>query len=402
MECHQIANDDDLDERKGKLTQYTDFILSKIMNVSNYPISLRIICRKLQDLAISKDPNNIHLRNSLVGGFIFLRMINPKIAVCGHTKSTQEPYKKYGKFIRRKFTLIVKILQNISNQNESGNKEKWMSVVNEYVCSKRKDVNQFFAKLCSISMNSYHNLYFKMIHESPLRESIYLSVKELNELTSTFYDDYVKDSNQGKNKCFCELLSFVVQKEAFLNEPNQTANFIKIRIPKMKLKDDRSEIEQKIEQEVQSNVIPILRQLSDRYALVDEFQQTGDLLPDLIAFLQNLYASKINIANLEETIIFLANHSNQTLVERVILRLYAECHSNMDIFNRLNQEITEMMIYQQSLYENVSSLCAKFECQRNKLTPQHKKYFKLKDVPALIKDINKAMNDINVSINPKN
>merc|ERR1712228_81006 len=97
------------------------------------------------------------------------------------------------------------------------------------------------------------------------------------------------------------------------------------------------------------------------------------------------YISKAN--SLEETILFLSNHSNQTVVERVILRLYAECHSNMD-FQQIESRNCRNDIYQQSLSVDVSSLTAKLGNRRNKSTPQHKRYFSLKNMPALIKDIN--------------
>merc|ERR1712228_1051732 len=176
--------------------------------------------------------------------------------------------------------------------------------------------------------------------------------------------------------------------EIFANQPHPTSNFVKIVIPKMRLIDERSDIERDLEMEIQSKVIPMLSELSENH----------DLLPDIIEFLQHARTTNINIKNLEETILFLTNHPSQTTVEKVILRLYAEWHSNMEIFNRLNQEITENMVYQQSLYENVSSLSAKFDSLRNKSTPQHKKFFNLKNK---LKDINKAVNDMNININLK-
>ena len=79
-------------ERREKLKKYIDFILSKIMNPNKYPIGLRLMCKKLKELAKSKEPNNERLRNSLIGGFIFLRIFNPKIAYYGKIKSQQDFY----------------------------------------------------------------------------------------------------------------------------------------------------------------------------------------------------------------------------------------------------------------------------------------------------------------------
>ena len=109
-------------------------------------------------MAKLKDPNNDKLKHSLIGGFIFLRNFNPQIAYYGkrkqdqykNKKSQQDQYKKYAHCVRRKFTLISKILQNISNQVQGGAKEKWMEQMNPYITSKRKAVSQFFEDLTGI------------------------------------------------------------------------------------------------------------------------------------------------------------------------------------------------------------------------------------------------------------
>ena len=131
-------------ERREKLKEYVDFILKKIMNPKSYPIGLRIVCKKLKELAISKNPNNERIYIRLIGGFIFLRIFNPKIAYYGKSKSQQDHYKKYSAVVRRKFTLISKILQNISNQVKGGSKEKWMGAMNSYIASKCDCVSKFF------------------------------------------------------------------------------------------------------------------------------------------------------------------------------------------------------------------------------------------------------------------
>merc|ERR1712113_745135 len=100
--------------------------------------------------AISKNPKNDRLKNSLIGGTIFLRIFNPKIAYYGKLKSQHEHYKKYSGVVRRKFTLISKILQNISNQVKGGVKEKWMGAMNKYIVSKCDSVSSFFEELTDI------------------------------------------------------------------------------------------------------------------------------------------------------------------------------------------------------------------------------------------------------------
>merc|ERR1712228_849136 len=83
--------------------------------------------------------------------------------------------------------------------------------------------------------------------------------------------------------------------EIFANQPHPTSNFVKIVIPKMRLIDERSDIERDLEMEIQSKVIPMLSELSEKNDLLDNFKQSHDLLPDIIEFLQHARTTNINI-----------------------------------------------------------------------------------------------------------
>ena len=177
-------------KRRKKLRQYIDFILSKIMDPRKYPIGLRIACKKLKELAAIKDADNEKLKNSLIGGFIFLRIFNPQIAYYGKRKSQQEQYKKHAGCVRRKFTLISKILQNISNQVQGGSKEKWMEQMNEYIASKCTAVAQFFEDLTDLPpLRTYFDLDAHILANSPNCDFVYISIQDLKLLTTMIVEE---------------------------------------------------------------------------------------------------------------------------------------------------------------------------------------------------------------------
>lgn len=96
------------DRRRRKLESFVDHVLQTIIHPKQkYPIGLRIICRKLRELALSREPNNERLANGLVGGFLFLRIFNPKISLYSYEIAKKDP--KNMSTLRRRFTLISKV-----------------------------------------------------------------------------------------------------------------------------------------------------------------------------------------------------------------------------------------------------------------------------------------------------
>eukprot|EP00487_Bulimina_marginata_P010963 TRINITY_DN6230_c0_g1_i1.p1 TRINITY_DN6230_c0_g1~~TRINITY_DN6230_c0_g1_i1.p1 ORF type:complete len:195 (+),score=6.17 TRINITY_DN6230_c0_g1_i1:130-714(+) len=189
------------------------------MNPGLYPIGLRIVCKKLKELANSKGPNQ-RLSNSLIGGFIFLRIFNPKIAYYGKLKSQEAQYKKYSGCVRRKFTLISKILQNISNQVRGGVKEKWMASMNDYIVSKCDAVSNFFHELTDIPpLTSYFNLDSQILSNSPQNEMIYISIKDLQLLTTMIVNHKHTEMKENKkfitskNRHYYDLISEIQHKK---------------------------------------------------------------------------------------------------------------------------------------------------------------------------------------------
>ena len=389
-------------ERREKLKTYIDFILSKIMNANKYPIGLRITCKKLKELAKSKEPNNERLKNSLIGGFIFLRIFNPKIAYYGKLKSQQEGYKKYAGSVRRKFTLISKILQNISNQVQGGMKEKWMASMNDYIISKCQSVSKFFEELTDIPpLSTYFELDRQILSNSKENDSVYISISDLKLLTTMIDDDKQKQLRQNKkfinsnNKHYYDLIEEIKKKKMFSQIPQNDGiqYFVQIIIPKpynfindnnmnnvnvnininniinnnsndydFNNNNNNNNNEQKLELNLKIKVIPVLRELYGKedliYYLVD--LKTSNLVTDTINFLK-FAQQTLNLSDLQQATNVLMKYPNDKITTKLLIKLYQRSSIDTKIFNRLNFEVKEMKKYSNKLEKEVKHLEVEFD-----------------------------------------
>eukprot|EP01084_Bolivina_argentea_P283855 486267_1 len=363
-------------KRREILTKYIDFILSKIMNAKKYPIGLRIVCKKLAQLAESKEKNNERLKNSLIGGFIFLRIFNPKIAYYGKIKSQEDKYKKYASEVRRKFTLISKILQNISNQVRGGMKEKWMASMNEYIQSKCELVSSFFRELTSIPpLTSYFNIDTQILANSPECESIYISIQELKLLTTMILDDKVKQKSKkykikGKNinrNHYYDLINQIVKKKMFSMIPmddNSIAWHVMLTIPKPNqpsINSNKSK-DGALALNLNMKVKPVLRELQKQDQLISYLfdLQPKDLVNDTIEFLQ---FSKINssISDIQGAMNVLIKHPNPKITKELLIKLHDESLIDTQIYKRLKLEVSKMKEYEKKLTKEVNRLQVEYE-----------------------------------------
>eukprot|EP01083_Nonionella_stella_P084549 234105_1 len=361
--------------RRATLKRYIDFILDKIMNANRYPIGLRIVCKKLKELAVSKDPKNERLRNSLIGGFIFLRIFNPKIAYYGKLKSQHEQYKKYAGSVRRKFTLISKILQNISNQVPGGTKEKWMASMNDYIMSKCKKVSKFFGELTDIPpLAQFFALDERILCNTPKGESIYISIQDLKLLTTMIYEDKKKKTTRinTANKRYYGLIEQIIARKMFSKIPDTDGiqPHAMINVPKKKTRfninkvhvnnsDDKSVGH--LELNLKIKVIPVLRELWGRDQLMDYLfaLKPKDLVSDTINFLR-FAAQTQNVADVRNATNVLINYHNPKITKELLVKLYEQSNVDMKIFTRLSAEVQKMKKYQAKLDKEVQHLSTNF------------------------------------------
>jgi hypothetical protein len=84
----------------------------------------------------------------LIGGFFFLRFINPAI-VTPQAYMLIDSLPTSAKHPRRTLTLIAKMLQNLANK-PSYAKEQYMLTLNPFVEANKARINQFLNALCDV------------------------------------------------------------------------------------------------------------------------------------------------------------------------------------------------------------------------------------------------------------
>ncbi|OBZ72097.1 GTPase-activating protein [Grifola frondosa] len=123
------------------------FLLTIIDSMESVPYGIRWICKQIRSLTRRKYPDATdYAICSLIGGFFFLRFINPAIV-------TPQAYMLVegvpAKFPRRTLTLIAKMLQNLANK-PSYAKEAYMITLNPFVENNKARINQFLNNLCEV------------------------------------------------------------------------------------------------------------------------------------------------------------------------------------------------------------------------------------------------------------
>ncbi|KAN0092782.1 hypothetical protein V8E55_003566 [Tylopilus felleus] len=123
------------------------FLVTIIESMESVPYGIRWICKQIRSLTRRKYPEATdYAICSLIGGFFFLRFINPAIV-------TPQAYMLVdgvpAKHPRRTLTLIAKMLQNLANK-PSYAKEAYMITLNPFVENNKARINQFLNSLCEV------------------------------------------------------------------------------------------------------------------------------------------------------------------------------------------------------------------------------------------------------------
>ena len=126
----------------------SSFLTTIIDGLDETPYGIRWICKQIRSLSRRKYPDaQDNTICTLIGGFFFLRFINPAIVtprsymlVDGHPED--QP--------KRTLTLIAKVLQNLANK-PSYAKEKYMEKLQPFISRNQERVNKFLLDLCEVS-----------------------------------------------------------------------------------------------------------------------------------------------------------------------------------------------------------------------------------------------------------
>ncbi|GAM20383.1 hypothetical protein SAMD00019534_035580 [Acytostelium subglobosum LB1] len=121
--------------------KFTDNIIDSLHQL---PVSLREISKYLQQEVVKKFPDNKH---SSVGGFIFLRFLCPAIIAPFTAGLVDEAP---GPEASRALVLIGKVLQNLANGIEFGQKESFMLPVNRFIIGNLTRLYEYFDKLTDV------------------------------------------------------------------------------------------------------------------------------------------------------------------------------------------------------------------------------------------------------------
>ncbi|ORY84722.1 putative ras GTPase-activating protein sar1, partial [Leucosporidium creatinivorum] len=125
------------------------FLLTIMDSIDSVPYGIRWICKQIRSLTKRKYPEATdYAICSLIGGFFFLRFINPAI-VTPQAYMLIDSLPASAKHPRRTLTLIAKMLQNLANK-PSYAKEAYMMSLNPFVDNNKTRMNVFLNSLCDV------------------------------------------------------------------------------------------------------------------------------------------------------------------------------------------------------------------------------------------------------------
>ncbi|KAK2802223.1 hypothetical protein FQN50_007403 [Emmonsiellopsis sp. PD_5] len=123
------------------------FLETIIEGLEETPYGIRWICKQIRSLSRRKYPDaQDQTICTLIGGFFFLRFINPAIVTPrSYMLIDATPSDKP----RRTLTLIAKMLQNLANK-PSYAKEPYMASLQPFIHENKERVNKFLLDLCEV------------------------------------------------------------------------------------------------------------------------------------------------------------------------------------------------------------------------------------------------------------
>lgn len=195
-----------IEPRLNMLTEIANGFLSTIIDgLDEAPYGIRWICKQIRSLTKRKYPDaNDQVICTLIGGFFFLRFINPAIVT---PKSYMLIDGTPADRPRRTLTLIAKMLQNLANK-PSYAKEPYMAKLQPFIQSNKERINKFMLDLCdvqdfyeSLEMDNYVALSKKDLELSITLNEIYA----MHGLIDKHRHEICKDENSHLHIIMSEL-----------------------------------------------------------------------------------------------------------------------------------------------------------------------------------------------------
>lgn len=195
-----------IEPRLTMLMDLADGFLTTIIDgLEETPYGIRWICKQIRGLTKRKYPDaNEQIFCTLIGGFFFLRFINPAIVT---PKSYMLIDGNPEERPRRTLTLMAKMLQNLANKPQYG-KEPYMVKLNPFVEKNKERINKFMMNLCevpdfyeSLEMDNYVALSKRDIELSITLNEVYAT----HSLLEKHRDEIYKDENTHLAQILAEL-----------------------------------------------------------------------------------------------------------------------------------------------------------------------------------------------------
>ncbi len=183
----------------------TSFLETIIKGLDETPYGIRWICKQIRSLSKRKYPDaQDQLICTLIGGFFFLRFINPAIVT---PRSYMLIDGTPAEHPRRTLTLVAKMLQNLANK-PSYAKEPYMAKLQPFIYQNKERVNKFMLDLCevqdfyeSLEMDNYVALSKKDLELSITLNEVYATHSLLEKHSAAL----AKDDNSHLNLILHEL-----------------------------------------------------------------------------------------------------------------------------------------------------------------------------------------------------
>ncbi|KAF2436123.1 GTPase-activating protein-like protein [Tothia fuscella] len=164
-----------------------------ITGLEETPYGIRWICKQIRSLSKRKYPDaQDHTICTLIGGFFFLRFINPAIVT---PRSYMLIDANPGENARRTLTYIAKMLQNLANK-PSYAKEPYMVKLQPFINRNKERINKFMLDLCevqdfyeSLEMDNYVALSKRDLELSITLNEIYATHSLLERHNETLSRD---------------------------------------------------------------------------------------------------------------------------------------------------------------------------------------------------------------------
>lgn len=183
-----------IEPRLAKLMELANGFLSTIIaGLEETPYGIRWICKQIRSLTKRKYPDGTDQAIcTLIGGFFFLRFINPAIVT---PKSYMLIEGTPAEKPRRTLTLIAKMLQNLANK-PSYAKKPYMAKLQPFIHQNKERVNRFMLDLCevqdfyeSLEMDNYVALSKKDLELSITLNEVYATHALLEKHASELNKD---------------------------------------------------------------------------------------------------------------------------------------------------------------------------------------------------------------------